>query len=88
MITAVADTPLLKAVQNASSQELWIGQPSFLLDTPEPARLSANVDATLSAMRAAGFNGSTLYFGAHSLGNRELATIRPLLGFKITFENL
>lgn len=35
LIPAHLYTPLLKAVQNASSQELWIGQPSFLVDTPE-----------------------------------------------------
>jgi hypothetical protein len=38
------------------------------LDTPEPALLSHNVNAVLSMMRSAGFNGTTLYFGAHSLG--------------------
>jgi len=68
LIPAHLYTPLLEAVQQKSSQELWIGQPSFLLDTPEPARLSANVADTLKLMRAAGFNGTTVYFGAHSLG--------------------
>jgi len=62
-------TPLLQVVQNASELSLWIGQPSFLGDTPEPARLAADIAVTLKLMRKAGLNSSTpVYFGAHSLG--------------------
>lgn len=66
---AHAYTPLMEAIQAASAQSLWIGQPSFLGATPEPARLPANIDATLKLMYAAGMPaGTPLYFGAHSLG--------------------
>jgi len=62
-------TPLLKKIQDASSLSLWVGQPSFLGDTPEPARLSANIDDTLKKMYASGMPKDTvIYFGAHSLG--------------------
>lgn len=61
--------PLLSAIQAASGLSLWTGSPSFILDTPEPARLQANIDSTLSMMYAAGMDKRTpVYFGAHSLG--------------------
>ena len=61
-------TPLLKEMQAASALKLWIGQPSFTADTPEPALLPHRIDTTLKMMRAAGMNTTTIFFGAHSLG--------------------
>merc|ERR1719424_2105914 len=52
-------TPLLKKIHDASSLSLWVGQPSFLGDPPEPARLSANIDDTLKKMYASGMPKDT-----------------------------
>jgi hypothetical protein len=66
---ASAYKPLLQAIQAASDLQLWIGMPSFLGNTPEPARLPANIDDTLALMSKAGLPASApRYFGAHSLG--------------------
>lgn len=69
-IAAHLYTDLLTSIQNASVDlELWVGQPSFLLDTPEPLRLKANIEDTLALMYKAGMPADTpLLFGAHSLG--------------------
>lgn len=61
--------PLLQQLQQASSTKLWVGMPSFLGDTPEPLRLEADIDDTLSKMQAAGFpKDAKVFYGAHSLG--------------------
>lgn len=62
--------PLLEAVQAAAPElALWIGQPSFTGNTPEPALLGHNIDATLKLMYDAGMpKDAKLYFGGHSLG--------------------
>jgi len=74
LVRASRYVTLMQAVQNASGLELWIGLPSFLADTPEPLRLEANVDDVLSQMKSAGFNSTTIFFGAHSLGTVFLQT--------------
>ena len=68
LIPAHEYTPLLQKIQAASGLKLWIGQPSFTLDTPEPALLPHRIDTTLKMMRSAGMNTSTIFYGAHSLG--------------------
>jgi len=68
LIPAHEYTPLLQKIQAASGLKLWIGQPSFTLDTPEPALLPHRIDTTLKMMRSAGMNTTTIFYGAHSLG--------------------
>jgi len=63
----LSSRPPLQAA--APDLSLWIGQPSFTADTPEPAMMAYNIDATLKLMYAAGMPKDTkLYFGGHSLG--------------------
>ena len=82
-IAAHLYTDLLTSIQNASVDlELWVGQPSFLLDTPEPLRLKANVEDTLALMYKAGMPADTpLLFGAHSLGTVFLQMLCPSAQF-------
>lgn len=61
--------PLLRQLQQLSGEALWIGQPSFLGDTPEPVRLQADIDDTLKLMTDAGMSKDVkVFYGAHSLG--------------------
>ena len=69
--------PLLRSVQEAAVDQLtlWTGSPSFILDTPEPVRLDADIRATLRLMYEAGMPEDTpLYFGGHSLGTVFIQT--------------
>jgi hypothetical protein len=57
-------------MQEASGLQLWIGQPSFLGNTPEPGLLGKHIDDTRDRMVKAGMDVSPehTFYGAHSLG--------------------
>ena len=77
LVPASKYKPLLRSVQEAAVDQLtlWTGSPSFLLDTPEPVRLDADIRATLKLMYDAGMPEETpLYFGGHSLGTVFIQT--------------
>lgn len=61
--------PLLQELQKTSEHAMWVGQPSYLLDTPEPVRLQAGIDNTLKLMTDAGMGKDVkVFYAAHSLG--------------------
>jgi len=67
--------PLLSTLQKTINQSLWVGMPSFVLDTPEPLRLKADIDDTLKLMTDAGMPTDVkVFYGAHSLGTVFLQT--------------
>ena len=63
--------PLAKAIQDelAADYSLFVGLPSFLLDTPDPLTISGDVDGVLSELHKQGLQADApLFVGGHSLG--------------------
>lgn len=47
---------------------MWIGIPEFVFDVPEPVLISHYVSETLDELKKQGYNGTSVFIAAHSLG--------------------
>lgn len=70
-VNEVHYTSACRAIQNASSFTLWVGLPSFLADTPNPATIKGAVTGMVKTIVAQGklnISVSDIFVAAHSLG--------------------
>ena len=61
-IPAATYEPLFKAVQAASEQEVWAALPSSIGNLVNPATIGGCIKDSLSALKSAGFNGTTVFY--------------------------
>jgi hypothetical protein len=62
---------LATSIQKASPLRLWVGIPSFAIDTPNPLQIKSAVKGSVTAIEKAGnwtANSSDVFLAGHSLG--------------------
>ena len=47
---------------------VFVGIPSFIGNTPEPAQMGSKIKSTLSDLKDAGYEGDYVLLAGHSLG--------------------